>query len=347
VRRLAVPSKRPPSPPGDACVGPSDDQLRLALERVLSRAGAGVPVAVGRRQSEYRSTFPLEDLTVTLQPAGELRLAFKRLEWNELDRSARLAKPSFLFDSTREPAVYSSLLPTAPAGPPRYFGSTVTDGGAGRWLFLEWVDGRELYQVGERAVWARVARWLGEMHASLAPGLERHVAQAPLLAYDAAHYRRWIWRARQFATSGGRSSDAARFLEWLAKRYDAVVEALLELPRTVLHGDFYASNVLVADGVEQLRVAPVDWELAAAGPGLIDLAALISGDWADAEREEMTAAYASVPGIARFSSRELDFARLQLAVQWLGWAPPAWVPPEGQRHDWLTEALTLAQELDI
>jgi aminoglycoside phosphotransferase (APT) family kinase protein len=325
---------------------PTDDELRQALAEALSRAGAGVPVEVHRCRSEYRSTFPLEDLRVTLADGGRLRLAFKRLQREQLSPQARLAKPSFLFDSAREPAVYRTVLPHAPAGPPRYFGSVVNHTGEA-WLFVEWVDGRELYQVGDRALWVDAARWLGDLHGALAPGLQRRVEQARLLEHDAVYYQRWISRARRFAASGGDGSDATRFLDGLAERYDEVVQALLALPRTLVHGDFFASNVLVADGADAVRVAPVDWELAAVGSGLTDLAALISGDWTEAERDEMTAAYASRPGVAAFSERDLDLARLQLAVQCLGWAPADWVAPEAHRHDWLADAIALAQRLEI
>ena len=326
---------------------PSDERLADAQREVLAHADAGEPARVSRSRSAYRSSFPLEELSVTLSDGSELRLALKRLERGGLSRAGRLAKPAFLFDPGREAAVYSSILPAAPAGPPRYLGSVPADGGAGCWLFIEWVDGRELYQVGELSLWVQVARWLGDLHASLAADLESHVREGRLLEYDAAHHRRWLARAREFATLAGRSSDAARFLDWLAPRHDVAVEALLELGPTVLHGDFYASNVLVAGEGQAARVAPLDWELAAAGPGLMDLAALISGDWTDAARREMTDAYASCAGIAPFSPAELDFARLQLAVQWLGWAPPQWVAPAGQRQDWLADAVALAHGLDL
>jgi hypothetical protein len=54
-----------------------------------------------------------------------------------------------------------------------------------------------------------------------------------------------------------------------------------------------------------------------------------------------------VEGVPTFSARELDFARLQLCVQWLGWAPSAWTPPEPQRHDWIGDASELAEELGL
>jgi aminoglycoside phosphotransferase (APT) family kinase protein len=343
-------SKRLPEPPVKATDAPEDEELCDALAEALARTGAGVPSRVRRRRSQYRSSFPLEELSVTLERGEELRLAFKRLEWQALGDEAQLAKPRFLFDARREPAVYDAILPAAPSGPPGYVGATARASSPsaddGRWLFVEWVEGRELYQVGERAAWAQVARWLGELHSALAPGVEDHAERAPLLRHDAVYYERWLSRARDFAKADD-SSGAAGFLDWLGERHDRFVEALLALPRTVLHGDFFASNVLVAGGEQEFRVAPVDWELAAVGPGLSDLAALISGDWDEAAREDMTAAYASAAGIPRFSARELDFARLQLAIQCLGWAPPQWQAPEGQRHDWLADAIALAGRLEI
>ncbi len=119
------------------------------------------------------------------------------------------------------------------------------------------------------------------------------------------------------------------------------------MPRTVIHGEFYASNVLVAGDAADPRVCPVDWELAAAAPGLIDLAALVSGGWSDGDRERDRRRLPLRGRPGAFSARQLDLARLQLAVQWLGWAEPSWSPPAGQRHDWLGEALALAERLEL
>ncbi len=118
---------------------------------------------------------------------------------------------------------------------------------------------------------------------------------------------------------------------------------MLALPRTVVHGEFYASNVLVATDNAAARVAPVDWELAGVGAGLTDLAALVSGGWSEPDRASIVAAYEAAGG----TTEGLGFARLQLAIQWLGWAPATWMPPAGQRHDWLSEAVSLAEGLDL
>jgi Ser/Thr protein kinase RdoA (MazF antagonist) len=324
----------------------SDLALRDSLESALAGAGLGPPREICRRPSAYRTSFPLEELDLTLEDGAELRLIFKDLAWSALGEAARLAKPKFLHDPRREPAVYASVLSPRGFGP-RYYGSDI-DPRAGRyWLFVERVEGRELYQVGEVELWQAVARWLGEMHASLAGDVAGDAERSFLIDYDAAYYRRWIARAEQFAENSGRPRSQAKALDRVAECYDRVVEGLLDLPRTVIHGELYASNVLVEGDAAAPRVCPVDWEMAACGPGLVDLAALVSGGWAEADREAIVSAYRSVAGIVPFSGDQLDLARLHLAVQWLGWAPPAWQPPEGQRHDWLGEALELAEGLGL
>jgi len=326
--------------------GPAEAELRAALDPILAEAGLEPQRDLRRRLSEYATSFPLEELDLTLQDGLELHLLFKQLAWTALDEEARLAKPEFLHDPLREPAVYDSVLAPRSLGP-RYYGSAIDPGAERYWLFVERVEGRELYQVGDVKLWRAVASWLGGMHSSLAGDLERHAERGRLIDYDQAYYRRWIERAREFAAAPGQPASRSRAVERIAERYDPVVEGLLELPRTVIHGEFYASNVLVAGEGRSPRICPVDWEMAASGPGLVDLAALISGGWSEENREAIVSAYRSGAGAAAFSEDRLALARLHLAVQWLGWAPPSWTPPEGQRHDWLGEALALAEGLGL
>jgi thiamine kinase-like enzyme len=337
---------------------PADAELRDGLARGLGAAGFELTGEVERRPYDYRTSFPLEELRVELVGEGPVTLLFKQLDWEALEPEAQVAKPRFLHDPEREPAVYAELLPQAPAGPPRCFGALAEPGR--HWLFVERIEGRELFQVGERKLWEEAARWLARFHAAMAPQLGRHRGKGRLVEHDAGFYGRWIERADEFAAQ--RDDGSATKVAWLHERHEQVIEALLTQPRTVLHGEFYAANVLVSDRNcikfpaqepkslmqfgEGVRVAPVDWELAAAGPGLTDLAALVGG-WPAAEREAFASAYASAPGVAPFTSRDLDFARLQVAIQWLGWAPPSWEPPEEQRHDWLAEALELAEGLEL
>ena len=325
-------------------VATATGDLSTALDSVLGAAGLGPVAAVRRRPSAYRTGFPLEEIEVGLESGERLRLACKEVSWQGLSAEARLAKPRFLHDPWREGAVYATVLAAGEPGPPCYYGSAEASGRC--LLFVEWVRGRELYQVGERELWEEVAVWLGRTHARLARELEGHVAAGRLVEHDAAFHRRWMRRAVEY--SRARPAPDAAAIEWLAARHEPVVEALATLPRTVLHGDFNASNVLVGEGPSP-RVAPVDWELAASGPGLSDLASLVSGGWRAEDREALAAAYCLGRGECLDDSvrRGLDLARLQLAIQWLGWAPPEWVPPPAQRHDWLATAVELVEELGL
>lgn len=230
-------------------------------------------------------------------------------------RRAPPSKPSFLHDPQRELLTYTRILEPAALGTARV--RAAADG----MLLLERVDGVVLWQVGELDVWCDVARWLARMHARLAD----RAGEPFLLRLDAEYYRRWPRRAQELR--GG--------LDHVVARYDEVVARLLALPVTVVHGEFYASNILVAGS----RICPVDWEMAGAGPGLLDLAALTSG-WPAEERAAIVAAYGDVPADA------LECCRLHLAVQWLGWSP-GWSPPPEHAHDWLREAGEAAEALGL
>jgi hypothetical protein len=318
-------------------VRPADAELRTGLERALGAAGFELAGDLERRPYAYRTSFPLEQLRVELVGEGPVTLLFKQLDWEALAPEAQVAKPRFLQEPQREPAVYATLLPQAPPGPPRCFGALVEP--SRHWLFLERVRGRELFQVGERGLWEEAARWLGRFHDTFAESPAELAEAAHLIVHDAPWYRRWMQRARDFSREPGQPPERAKAVDRLAERHERVVEALIAEPRTVLHGEFYPANVLV----EEARVAPVDWEVAAVGAGLTDLGALVGG-WGDEDQAAIAAAYEAASDA---SLAGLDYARLQLAIQWLGWAPPSWQPPAGQRHDWLAEALELAERLGL
>jgi hypothetical protein len=102
-----------------------------------------------------------------------------------------------------------------------------------------------------------------------------------------------------------------------------------------------------------VRIAPIDWEIAGVGPGLLDVAALTIGKWTPAERDALARAYraAAEAGPAADTlpadfDTALDSCRLHLAVQALGW-DPEWRPPAEHRHDWLAESMRIANELRL
>jgi hypothetical protein len=280
-------------------------ELRDTLERSL---GAAV-VRLERRPYAYETSHPLEELDVDLDDGRSLRLLRKDLGTSPAER------PSFLHEPAREIETYRHVLESADLGTAKFYGA------ADEQLYIEKVEGSELWQLGELEAWQRAAGWLAGMHAALLDQAD----QPHLLRYDRDFYRLWLVRAETI------SGD----LGLVARMYDDVVERLLALPQGLIHGDFYPSNILVA----QARICPVDWELGAAGPLLLDLAALTTG-WPEVDQEAIAAAYGEV------SSEALDCCRLQLAVRWLGWSDD-WTPPPEHAKDWRREALAVAERLAV
>jgi thiamine kinase-like enzyme len=139
-------------------------------------------------------------------------------------------------------------------------------------------------------------------------------------------------------------------LAWLARNHESVVDILTSLPRTIIHGEFYPSNILVDESTPDGRISVIDWEMAAVGPAVTDLAALTGGSLEPSDQAAIVASYShsrpngSLETPASLGSEALACARLQLAVQWLGWSRD-WSPPEEQRHDWLREAVEVGERM--
>lgn len=264
-------------------------------------------IEVSRRPYAYGTSHRLHEVELERPDGTRVRRLLKDLGPAE--------KPDFLHDPRREIQAYR-ILGAAGLGTP-----TCHDSGDG-WLMLEKIPGVELWQVGDLDTWIEVARWLARMHA--------HFAAAPpdsdgLLVYDANFLSLWPERAQR----------KHPILRPIAARYDRVLAVLGREPATFIHGEFYASNVLV----QNRRIAPVDWEMAGIGPGVLDIAALVSG-WDPAERAAIVAGYGEV------SAEALTAARLHIAMQWLGWSP-GWSPPPEHARDWLGEAVGAARDLGL
>jgi Phosphotransferase enzyme family len=297
-------------------------------------------VALRRARYRYATSAPLEVVRVEVEGGEETALILKDLARERLPANALAAKPEFLHQPRRELETYRGILGPAGIGP-RCFAASRD------WLLLEKVAGVELWQVGELQVWERVAGWLGGFHAAFAGEVDRLRATNPhLLDHTAAWFRSWYERAMA-AIADSRDGRAADLAAALAG-YATVVEALAELPRTFVHGEFYPSNVLVVRDRRPVGVYPVDWEMAAIGPGSLDLAAL-AGGWGAAEQHSLARAYLEGLGSPQpIDELLLDVSRcrLHLALQWLGWSSD-WRPPDEHAHDWLGEALLAAGELGL
>ena len=275
----------------------------MSIEQALAELGD----VVSREPFEYASSWPLDQLQVRRPDGSDLRLLVKQLG------GGHAAKPGFVCDPAREIQVYW-LLAGAGLGTARCYAS-------GRWwLALERIDGDPLWQAAGLSAWAASARWAARLHQHFR---EREPTAPALVRHGRDFYRQWFKRAAA-------ERDEVAVLE---PALDAAIDRLAALTPTLIHGELYPANVLIADG----RVTAVDWEMAAIGPGVIDLAALVTG-WERDSRAAIVAAFGDV------DPRDLAAAELVLALQWLGWSQP-WKPPAAQQRDWLTEAQRAAGAL--
>jgi hypothetical protein len=323
---------------------PSDQEVVELLNR---QDGIGEIVSLSRGPYRYATSAPLEELHVETRDGAKLDLILKDLSRERLLGEAATTKPEFVHRPERELETYRSIL--APAGiGPRCFGVVAESDPPRYWLLIEKVPGVELWQVGELPVWEEVARWLGGLHARFRERVEEARSANPhLLALSADWFRSWCGRALE--RLDGSDDRRAPALRGGLGRYEEVVSALDRLPRTFVHGEFYPSNVLVVRGSPS-RICPVDWEMAAIGPGLIDLAALVGG-WDEPQRHRLVVAYLNgshdrLDLAPTAVERDLARCRLHLALQWLGWSAD-WRPPPEHAHDWLGEALELAHDLGL
>jgi Ser/Thr protein kinase RdoA (MazF antagonist) len=336
----------------DASIGDDDliDGLKEGLDPSITRHRS-IRQAV-RRASSYQSSYPLEELTVIFDNGEPLDLVFKNVSPRALSPPARRAKPEFLDDPCREIGVYRTILAPTKMGTPHYYGSLIDEANDRYWLFLENVVGQELYQIGEMSVWLAAARWLARFHRRFASleAVPRKTTYG-LKSLDEPYHEQWYGRAVRFTSESHADASRRTYVQRLAELAPQVIGELLQLPTTVIHGEFYASNVIIDAARQPVRVSPLDWERTAIGPGLIDLAALVAGNWPEEAKCQMAIAYhdeLSLGGDATASLNallgELNLCRLQLAVQWLGWSAD-WTPPKQHRHDWLAEAIAAARNL--
>ncbi len=352
--------------PADSAVlsfTPSAEEVLIrSLEAALKRF-YGTPRSVARlarRISPYSTSFTLEELDVKLEDGTRLSLMCKNLGIDSLLPEARRVRPPFLYAPLREIQMYERVLDSGEMGTATFYGASC-DAESDRYLlFLERVPSAKLCHVGDFAVWTHVARWLGGFHSRLSSRSSALRDDVSLLEYDEKFYHRWLDRASANLDRNNAPTSARRDIAWIRSRYAQVSRELGRLPRTIIHGEFYASNVLVqrlnsnSETSIYCRVCPVDWEMAAFAPGLIDLAALVSGRWTAEQREHMAMAYYEASstlgeyalGLSRGEFlRALEYCRLHLAVQWVGWSAD-WSPPDDQARDWLREAVAVARGLE-
>jgi hypothetical protein len=300
---------------------PDLERLTAGLTAVLGRAAESDGVTVlHRERNPHAGSFSSEIVTCRLRDGAEVRV-FCKYGTEQQDDPER-GRGGVAYEAT----VYRRVLERSEAFAPRLYGCYVDPETKGTWLVLEHLENFVRSREGPTPYSGLIlgAAWIGRFQTVW----EQRLAagdRPPLRTYDLDYYRRWSRRTAELADDlHGRHP----WLEDACRRYDEAVELLFERPPTVIHGDYYTSNLLICDGT----IAAVDWGAAAIGPGEIDLAGLV-GRWRPEAAEEAKRQYRQ----ARWGDDEppgfeqtLDVATLYLCFRWMG-ESRAWLVDERRR----------------
>jgi aminoglycoside phosphotransferase (APT) family kinase protein len=235
-----------------------------------------------------------------------------------------------------EAAVYRDVLQSSRMSVPQYYGNFVDRGR--ECLVIEYLEGaqRSSRQRQPDLVLVSVGKWLAAFHAE---SMQREQIPASLTRYDTEYFRGWIERAI------ARARRTSHQLPWQDSFYERYLEAVqsVERERVIVHGEFYAGNILVRDG----NVYPVDWESSAYAFGEIDLMSLVEG-WKPEAVSACIQAYAQTRwpfGQPDEYERRMAMARAYWAFRWMG---DALAEPDEERWDFHIEQVrSAATELGI
>jgi hypothetical protein len=294
--------------------------LRMIIERCL-----GKPVtAVRELPAPAATSFAARRLILDLADGGTLDVFVK--DFSESPHAAELA----LGRGGRGRYVYETVLGGRDLGTAGLYGVVWDEPSGPHWLLLEFVQQRTLRQ-SPLEDWIAAAGWLGRLHRTVA-GREAELTRPGLLVtYDAAYFHGIVQRARQAVSS--RPGSLYRRLTAVLDGYGAMIEHFCASRRTLVHGSYRPKDILVDTSAMPVRICPVDWELAAVGPQLHDLACLANEvdhrptieRFCEAYAEEAGASGLPVPGTDEMLA-DLDRLRLHRVLRSLArsaeWAYP-------------------------
>jgi hypothetical protein len=293
------------------------EALRRCLEeRVAPRLlGRSVRVlAFDRRPSRASTSYDTEIVTARLAGGAKLELFLKDFGRTRLPKEAQEQR------RRRELDVYRMLIGDAAVGTARYYGSVWDEEEDRYWLLLELVEGTELRSLSVEH-WIPPAGWLGRLQGHFAGS--QVVAEPPpfLLRHDAAFFRTKGESARRSVEriAPALTARMAKVLEG----YEQIVGIMAEQEPTLVHGAYRPANILIDRSNGRLRICPIDWELAAVGSALYDLAFFCDGFeppildqmW-DAYEEQLELAGLRAPDRAELQ-RVVDCFRVYRVIAWL------------------------------
>jgi aminoglycoside phosphotransferase (APT) family kinase protein len=278
-----------------------------ALKTSLREGGScRTPRKVRRRANSYSSVFPSEIVICRLDCGVELPLLCKYGVDHDHTGHGYWHGPEY------EASVYRNVLADLPISAPRLHGTFRDPASDQTWLFLEYLQNSvRLDQVPFDDI-RLAAQWLGQFHRINESRVD-DPALSFLNRFDADYFLGWARRTSAFA---GDLHCQYPWLRTLCQRFEALVDALVASPPTIVHGEFCLNNILLRDSA----IYPIDWQSAAVGPGEIDLASLTDGWQSDDDVRRCLRLYAAGRryGTSQPRSDAIGAARLYWAFRWLG-----------------------------
>jgi aminoglycoside phosphotransferase (APT) family kinase protein len=245
--------------------------LRQCLERTAPDV-FGEPAAIAEIQrTKFHSCTSYDAYVVTVRLVSGAEVLLFHKDFGLSLRPKDGAKQR----REREVFVYRNLLVDAGLGTPRYYGSVMDEAEGRVWLLLEYVDGTPVGYTEPGPGWEPAANALGRLHGYFAPQLDRLRGCDYLIQHNVDFLWATVEQALRSLTQI--APDMVGRLESLVARYDPVVALMANQPTTLLQGGSRGSNILIRVANDPSRVCILDWEQAALGPGLFDLAHLVDG----------------------------------------------------------------------
>jgi aminoglycoside phosphotransferase (APT) family kinase protein len=245
-------------------------KLRRLLEsEVLPRVHGTASIAGLRSApSSSATSYAARVVTVRLTDGATLRLFLKDFG------SSRLFKEGASDRRARELHVYRDLLPNGELDIPAYYGAIWGQEQERFWMVVEFVAGVPVADC-EFDSWPTATAWLARMQGHYARDPGRFERSPLLIRHDADFFASVAERA--LAGARRMSGRALRRLRRILSGYDDFVALMADQPSTLVHGSFRPENVLIDEPSRPSRVCVVDWERAAIGAPLHDLARFCDG----------------------------------------------------------------------
>jgi aminoglycoside phosphotransferase (APT) family kinase protein len=248
-----------------------EDVLRECLERTAPDLFGGTSAIAEIRRSRFELSTSYDAYRVIVRMVGgeEIKLFLKDFAFSLRNKNDPKQRRE------REVGVYRDLLAHAGLNTARYYGSVMDEASGRLWLLVEYVEGTPVGYCDLGGCWAPAAEALGRMHGYFAGQVNRLRDCDFLISHQAEFFS----SAAEHALSdvGQVAPHLVERLENLVRRYAPLVKLMTSQSPTLVHGGCRPSNILVRVVSEPGRVCILDWEEAAFGAPLFDLAHLVDG----------------------------------------------------------------------